>query len=260
MQSQSNDADQDPKSPFATADDMSLSRRLNTDLNRQHSLLQRLVIKKESSWKNIFDLVILVLAAYTITVNAYYAAFGTPTDVKQILVDYIVEVFFLLDIFFSFCQEYVDQETYAVESNFHAIALNYMKTRLAFDLLAVIPLDLLLRDHFGENAKLLRLLKWLRMPRLAKILDQARFKLMISRFFEAQMEAKYRKFQDNISFPIERKLVLVNIYRICTLVLIMLASSYFVGILWYIYIDYKDSEDSDFASSFELNQVPNSEK
>ena len=46
---------------------------------------------------------ILVLAAYTITVNAYYAAFGIPTNFKQILVDYIVEVFFLFDIFFSFC-------------------------------------------------------------------------------------------------------------------------------------------------------------
>ena len=67
-----------------------------------------MVIKKESAWKNIFDLVILFLAAYTITVNAYYAAFGTPTDLKQILFDYLIEVFFLFDICFSFCQEYVD--------------------------------------------------------------------------------------------------------------------------------------------------------
>ena len=98
------------------------------------------------------------------------------------------------------------------------------------------------------------------MPRLAKILDQARFTLMISRFFEAQMEAKYKNFQENISFPIEKKLVLVNIYRICTLVLIIFASSYFVGILWYIFIDYNKSSDADFASSFGLNSVPDSEK
>ena len=46
-----------------------------------------------------------------------------------------------------------------------------MKARFIFDLLAVIPLDLFLKDYFQEQAKLLRLLKWLRMPRLAKILD-----------------------------------------------------------------------------------------
>ena len=74
------------------------------------------------------------------------------------------------------------------------------------------------------------------------------------------MEAKYRKFQENISFPIQRKLILVNIYRICTLILIMFASSYFVGILWYIYIDFEQSEDRNFATSFELREIPNSEK
>ena len=111
-------------------------------------MLQRLVIKKESGWKNIFDLVILVLAAYTITVNAYYAAFGIPTNTKQIIFDYVVEGFFLLDIFFSFCQEYVDSETYTIESNIHAIALNYIKSRFIFDLLAVIPFDLFLRQYF----------------------------------------------------------------------------------------------------------------
>ena len=82
--------------------------KLVDESENQHSLVQRLVIKKESAWKNIFDLVILFLAAYTITVNAYYAAFGTPSDIKKIVFDYSVEIFFLLDIFFSFCQEYVD--------------------------------------------------------------------------------------------------------------------------------------------------------
>ena len=74
------------------------------------------------------------------------------------------------------------------------------------------------------------------------------------------MEAKYRSFQENISFPIQRKLILVNIYRICTLVLIMFASSYFVGILWYIYVDFKSTEDRNFATYFNLSEVTNSEK
>ena len=190
--SQSHAAEKDIGSPFRVMDDLnSHSLRPAVDPYRQNSCVQRLVIKKESSWKNVFDYLILFLAAYSITVNAYYAAFGTPTNFKQILIDYIVEVFFLLDICFSFCQEFIDQETFNVESNIHAIALNYIKTRFVFDLLAVLPLDLLLKDYLGKLDKLLRLLKWLRMPRLAIVLDQARFKTIISRFFEARMEARY---------------------------------------------------------------------
>jgi hypothetical protein len=72
------------------------------------------------------------------------------------------------------------------------------------------------------------------------------------------MEAKFKKFQENTSFPIERKLLLVNIYRVITLILIMFASSYFVGILWYIYIDFDESEDPNFTTG--LSGAPNSEK
>ena len=61
------------------------------------------MIRRESAWKNMFDLLILVLAAYSIVVNAYYAAFGIPTSHKQLMVDYAVEMLFVLDIFFSFC-------------------------------------------------------------------------------------------------------------------------------------------------------------
>lgn len=192
--------------------------------------------------------------------NAYYAAFGIPTSRKQLIIDYSVEVFFILDIFFSFCQEYIDPETYRVESNIHAIALNYIKTRLAFDLVAVIPFDLFLARHLGDHTKLLRLLKWLRMPRLARILDQSRFKSMINRLLDAQMEAKYNKFQENISFPIQRKLILVYIYRICTLVLIMTACSYFVGILWYIFVDLQPSEGDNFTQNFDLQRESNTQK
>ena len=79
----------------------------------------------------------------------------------------------------------MDSETYKVESNIHAIALNYIKTRLAFDLVAVVPFDLLLAGHLGSHTKLLRLLKWLRMPRLARILDPSRFKSLINRLLDA---------------------------------------------------------------------------
>ena len=102
----STDTEGDANSPFPLKDSIKL--RQENKFNNQNSILQRLVIKKESYWKNLFDLVILFLAAYTITVNAYYAAFGTPTEFKHILFDYFIEVCFLLDIFFTFCHEYID--------------------------------------------------------------------------------------------------------------------------------------------------------
>ena len=55
-------------------------------------------------------------------------------------------------------------------------------------------------------------------------------------------------------------MVLVDIYRVCTLVLIMFASSYFVGILWYIYVEQTESSQPGFLSRFEMSEAPNAEK
>ena len=71
---------------------------------------------------------------------------------------------------FMFCQEYMDEETYNVVSNFKQIALHYAKSVFIFDFIAWLPISLFIQE--GDKAyqlklRLLRILRLLRLPRLA---------------------------------------------------------------------------------------------
>lgn len=51
------------------------SQRADEDL----AWLNRFVIRKDSSWKRVFDLFVTFASCYSIFVNAYFAVFGLPT-------------------------------------------------------------------------------------------------------------------------------------------------------------------------------------
>jgi len=55
--------------------------------------------------------------------------------------DNFVETLFLMDMVFCFCQEYLDEETYTVQSDIKTIAKHYLKRSFIFDLLAWLPID-----------------------------------------------------------------------------------------------------------------------
>ena len=110
----------------------------------------------------------LLVACFNIFTNAYYAAFGIYQEFGFVLADQLLETLFLLDILFSFCTEYLDEETLYVVRDFKKIAKRYMLKSFIFDLLAWVPFDLLSdSDPESSDIRLLRLLKLLRIPRLA---------------------------------------------------------------------------------------------
>lgn len=66
------------------------------NLDEEHSMRQKnvfdcLVIKKDSSWKGMFDILMLFISCYNIFGNAYYSAFGAPNTTFFYVLDYVVE-------------------------------------------------------------------------------------------------------------------------------------------------------------------------
>lgn len=59
------------------------------------------------------------------------------------MADYFIEVLFILDFIFCFCQEFKDEETYTVVSDIKKIAKHYIKGSCIFDFLAIVPFDLI---------------------------------------------------------------------------------------------------------------------
>ena len=166
--------------------------------------------------------------------------------------DWFVEVMFYLDFVFCFCQEYKDEETYTVVSDIKKIAKHYIKGSGLFDLLACIPFELILvRDKSSQNDKsrLFRLLKLFRVPRLLELLNVDRVKQTINDHYNKILERAVQENIESESYPILKALMLVQIYKIFRLIVIIFTSSYFLGILWHIYVcdvqktEWKDPND-----------------
>ena len=141
-------------------------------LNRaDQNIFSCLVIKYDSTWKGGFDILMLIISCYNIFGNAYYSAFGVTDALWFNILDQAVESLFLLDMAFCFCQEYLDEETYTVVTDIKTIAKHYTKRSFIFDLLAWLPLEMIFQNRAlntaDDPARLSRLLKLLRLPRLA---------------------------------------------------------------------------------------------
>ena len=106
--------------------------------------LNKFVIRKDSTWKGVFDIVMMFTSCFNIFGNAYYAAFGVPTTSTEIILDNFIEVLFLMDMIFCFCQEYMDEETYNIVSSLKQIAKHYAKKSFIFDFIAWFPAQLFL--------------------------------------------------------------------------------------------------------------------
>jgi len=146
---------------------------------KQESFFDKFVISLDSTWKTSFDIIMLIASCYNTFSQAYYAAFGNPTNTYQVILDYFIEILFFLDFIFCFCQEYKDEETYTVVSDIKKIAKHYLKGSCIFDLLANIPFELFFKikkNSRDDEKRLLRLFKLLRLPRLFALLNVDRIK------------------------------------------------------------------------------------
>ena len=159
-----------------------------TENRKNMNIFSCLVINLGSTWKGAFDILMLFVSCYNIFGNALYSAFGMSDSFTFMIVDQCVETMFLFDMFFCFCQEYLDEETYTVESDIKIIAKHYLSGSFFFDLVAWVPVDLILRLQNKNNEEaispLWRLFKLLRMPRLAQLLDVDKCKNIVNSYYD----------------------------------------------------------------------------
>lgn len=117
-----------------------------------------------SPFKALWDWIVLFLVMYTAIITPYMAAFVLTRDSNQeaadvhsahassgltiaddplVILDYIVDVMFIIDIFINFRTTFVDANDFVV-SDPCLVAINYMKGWFVVDLLAAIPFELLI--------------------------------------------------------------------------------------------------------------------
>lgn len=130
-----------------------------------------------SPFKAIWDWLVLALVTYTAVVTPYMASFVLAMDEEKeqlerrsgnkttgnnfplsdplVIVDYVVDIMFIIDIFINFRTTYVDGNNEVISSPCR-IAVHYIKTWFIIDMLAAIPFELLFM--IGNTEQVHRLL------------------------------------------------------------------------------------------------------
>jgi hypothetical protein len=122
-----------------------------------------------------------------------------------------------------------------------------------FDLIPWIPIDLIFfSDQLEHNhIHLVRILKMIRIPRLAQLLDIDKFKKLIFTFYNNKLKAAIAVDDYNYHIPIFKIIKIIYLYRVVQILAIIISISYFVGSGWRIYIKFMiDWENNDMIDVY----------
>ncbi|XP_015430216.1 PREDICTED: potassium voltage-gated channel subfamily H member 2 [Dufourea novaeangliae] len=167
---------------------LSLGNDILPEYKLQSPRIGKWTILHYSPFKAVWDWVILLLVMYTAIFTPYVAAFvlSDPdynsrknkkySDDPIVIIDFIVDVTFIVDIIINFRTTFVNSNDEVV-SHPAKIAVHYLKGWFIIDLVAAIPFDLFLvgsdTDELGldkdETTTLIGLLKTARLLRLVRV-------------------------------------------------------------------------------------------
>lgn len=181
-----------PRKTEKVAQVMSLGADVLPEYKLQAPKIHPWTILHYSPFKAFWDWLILFLVIYTAIVTPYVASFILTRDKKRedlnrdpetrrntgpvtvysdplVIVDYIVDVMFIIDIFINFRTTFVDDNDEVV-SHPCRIAVHYLKTWFVIDLVAAIPFELLIMiGNTNQTTTLIGLLKTARLLRLVRV-------------------------------------------------------------------------------------------
>lgn len=180
---------------------------------------------------------ILFLVGYTCTTNMYYVAFAPPTDTWRLVLDQCLEGFFYLDFVFNFFQGFRHEDTYEHISDFKAIAKKYLFGWLIIDFVSIFPFPqvIAMLGYKNENALGLKLIRLLRLPRMAKLIDINRIKNVL----------KSLGGNTNNDEEIVKQYYILYFYKMIRMIIIALIITYFLGCIWFYISNELQADEKD---------------
>jgi hypothetical protein len=127
-----------------------------------------------------WDLYVIILLLYTAFFMPYKLAFIDEDSTTIIIIDYIVDISFWLDIVVNFLTAYECPERSTLIKNSKLIAANYLSGWFFLDFTACIPLDAVMNiiitadGNGGGEVKLARLARLYRLWRLVRIMRMSK--------------------------------------------------------------------------------------
>lgn len=141
--------------------------------------------------KNFWDILSTIMLFITFFITPVSLAFSDDSAVEWIVIDSVINVFFLFDIIVTFFSAYYNSKFILIDKR-RTIACNYLKTWFIFDLISIIPFNFIIEDgksfntvaRFSRFNKLYKLVWLVKMFRLFKaIRDRTKISKYLIKFF-----------------------------------------------------------------------------
>jgi hypothetical protein len=167
---------------------------------------------------------------YTATITPFRIAFFEYDDTLWVSLDSIVDVIFAVDIFSNFFYAYYDDD-YNLITDRKRISRNYLFSWFLIDVVAVIPISLILQSGQDYNS----LARLARLPRLYRLIKMTKLVRMLKIVKERNKLLKNINEVLKISHGLERLLYVGFIFLLLT---------HITSCLWYIPTTLEDDPNS----------------
>lgn len=143
--------------------------------NIVYSRLIRGSHQRKTQWKYF----LFLLSIYSAIVVPFWAAYLNPINVNLIIIDSIVDTFFVLDFFLNFFTTYRDKTGTEI-FDLKKIAKNYIQKHFIVDILSNFPVDKILLINYNKYLTSIAVFKFLKILRLRRItlLSKSREKIV----------------------------------------------------------------------------------
>jgi len=137
---------------------------------------KKCIIMQNNPYKMMWDVWVLFLLLIVSMVVPMRLAFANEETTFWFLVYLVTDLFFLVDIFLNFFTSIDDEQKVYSITDRKTIARKYLRGWFWVDVLAILPIDIVLKSTQTEAtalarfAKIGKLYKLIRMIRLAKVL------------------------------------------------------------------------------------------
>lgn len=128
------------------------------------------IIFPDDKFLSGWNIVLILILGYTAIVTPYRIAFSEDDGVYWITVDFIVDFLFFCDVVVNCFLAYYDYDMNLVVDK-RKILLAYLKRWMVFDLIACIPVQILLETK-ADYSSLVRII---RLPRLYRLIKMTKF-------------------------------------------------------------------------------------
>lgn len=198
------------------------------------------IIGADNKIKQVFDAAVLLLVGYSCITTVYAVSFVSDQSFTMIVIGYLVDALFFIDMVLSFLHAKIDEHTRQETRDIKDIAIIYLTSWFIVDFVSIFPFGLIIGED-GLSAKLLRLF---RMPRMIKLLDKKRIKNILTGM---------NSYKQMSTDGIVKDFLFMYTYEVIRLIIMATILVYFVGSFTYLVSDKFNSieeDDSHYSTSF----------